>query len=157
MAYDPYLPDKAFEENGVERVDLDGLLKSSDYISVHAPATPETYHLLNAEAFGKMKDGVVVVNTSRGPLIDENALAEAIRSGKVSAAGLDVYETEPLPMNSPLRQLDRVVLTDHASWYSEDSIFEMQTMAAEAVRDVLSGKKPLSVVNAEVLEKLDLQ
>ena len=77
--------------------DLDTLLAESDLISVHAPSTPETRHTLNAETFAKMKDGVIVINTSRGPLIDEAALVDALKSGKVYGAGLDVFETEPLP------------------------------------------------------------
>ena len=156
-AYDPYLDDDVFEKAGVQRVDLDTLLSQSDYISVHAPSTPETHHILNDEAFAGMKHGVIIVNTSRGPLIDEGALARAVESGRVAAAGLDVFETEPLPEDSPLRKVDRVVLSDHAAWYSVDSLAQMQTMAAESVRDVLLGRKPEHAVNPDVLGKLELE
>lgn len=156
IAHDPYLPPQVFEAAGVESVDFDTLLTNSDYISVHAPATPETHHLFNDDTFARMKTGAIIVNTSRGPLIDEQALVRAIRSGKLAAAALDVFEAEPLPADSPLRREERIVLSDHAAWYSEEALAAMQTLAAQAVRDVLTDRKPASVANPKVLAKLDL-
>lgn len=115
LVFDPYVTEEQAEAAGVEKCDLDTLLAESDLISVHAPSTPETRHTLNAETFAKMKDGVIVINTSRGPLIDEAALADALKSGKVYGAGLDVFETEPLQADSPLRSCDNVILSPHVS------------------------------------------
>ena len=115
LVFDPYVTEEQAEAAGVEKCDLDTLLAESDLISVHAPSTPETRHTLNAETFAKMKDGVIVINTSRGPLIDEAALVDALKSGKVYGAGLDVFETEPLPADSALRSCDNVILSPHVS------------------------------------------
>ena len=101
-----------------------------------------------------MKPTAVLVNTARGPVIDEVALAMALKHGRPAAAGLDVYEKEPLPADSPLRKLANVVLTDHAGWYSEESIEELQTETAVAAAAVLKGERPKSCVNPKVYEKM---
>ena len=101
IAFDPYAKPELFKSAGVESVDFDTLLKRSDYISVHAPLTPQTRGLMNAEAFGKMKKGAFIVNTARGPLIDEAALIAALDSGQLGGAGLDVVAVEPLAKDSP--------------------------------------------------------
>jgi D-3-phosphoglycerate dehydrogenase / 2-oxoglutarate reductase len=115
LVYDPYVSEEQAKAAGVEKCSLEQLLCESDLISVHAPSTPETRHTLDADAFAQMKDGVIIVNTSRGPLIDENALVVALKSGKVYGAGLDVFETEPLPADSPLRDCANVILSPHVS------------------------------------------
>ena len=94
-----------------------------------------------------VKPGAILVNTARGPVVDEKALAEALASGRLGGAGLDVFETEPLPESSPLRKLDTVVFTDHAGWYSEESVVELKTKAARNVAAVLAGGKPPYPVN----------
>ena len=151
IAYDPYVGEEEAAKVGVELVDLDTLLSTADLISIHAPLMDATRKMIDADALAKMKPTAYLVNTSRGGLIDQTALVEALKNGRIAGAGLDVYEVEPLEPDSPLKGLDNVILTDHAGWYSEDSIIELQTRAAEAVAAVLSGQRPESVVNPDVL------
>src|SRR6185503_2799013 len=146
VAFDPYLPPEVFQNLGVERVEFAELLKVSDYVSIHSPLTPDTKGLFNADAFGQMKKGSYVVNTARGPIIDEAALAAAIDSGHLAGAALDVMTNEP-PVNSPLVGKRNVILTPHTSFYSEESLVELQTKAAQEVANVLTGKPPLNPVN----------
>ena len=150
IAYDPFVPDEVFRKAGVDRVDLAPLIATSDYISVHTPLTPETKHLFNRETFGQMKRGAYIVNTARGPIIDEAALAEALDSGQIAGAALDVMAQEP-PPPSPLFGRDNVIITPHTSFYSEESLIELQVKAAQEVVAVLSGKPPRNPVNPEVL------
>jgi len=125
----------------------------SDYISIHTPLLPETHHLFNADVFRKMKPGAVIVNTSRGPVVDEAALAKALDAGQLAGAALDVLEMEP-PTSSPLFGRDNVILTPHTSFYSVEALEELQTKAAEEVVRVLSGQPPRSPVNPDVLKAL---
>lgn len=152
IAHDPYVSEEAAAKVGVELVDLDTLLSTADLISIHAPLMDATRKMIDADALAKMKPTAYLVNTSRGGLIDQTALVEALKDARIAGAGLDVYEVEPLEPDSPLKDLDNVILTDHAGWYSEDSIIELQTRAAKAVAAVLSGERPESVVNPDVLE-----
>jgi len=151
IAFDPYLPKEVFTKAGVEQVDFPTLLKRSDYISVHSPLTPETKGLFNADAFKQMKKGAYIVNTARGPVIDEQALAAAIDSGHIAGAGLDVMTNEP-PVNSPLIGKKNVIITPHTSFYSDESLVELQTKAAQEVANVLTGKPARNPVN-EVVQK----
>jgi len=149
LAYDPYVK----EAQGLaELTGLDTLLRRSDFVSIHAPLTEETRHIISEAELKKMKPTCVLVNTSRGPLVDEKALTEALKEGWIAAAGLDVYETEPPDVRQELFRLPNVVLTDHAAWYSEDSTHELKRRAAEQVVLVLTGKRPTSPLNPEVLE-----
>ena len=144
---DPYVRASTIKAAGAEPVDLRVLLEQSDYISVHVPLTPETRHMIGREELALVKPGAILINTARGPVLDENALAEALASGRLGGAGLDVFETEPLPAGSPLRQLDTVIFTDHAGWYSEESVVELKTKAARNVAAVLAGGRPPYPVN----------
>src|SRR5690348_14688644 len=130
IAYDPFAKDELFASAGVERVDLDALFARSDYISVHAPLTPQTRGLLNKDAFAKMKKGVCIVNTARGPLIDEDALVAALNAGQVGGAALDVVTTEPLAKDSPLLGRDNVIVTPHTAFYSIEALDELQSKCA---------------------------
>jgi D-3-phosphoglycerate dehydrogenase len=150
IAYDPFVPADVFAKAGVERVDLPTLLSTSDYVSVHTPLTPETKALFNRETFATMKRGAYIVNTARGPIIDEAALAEALDSGQIAGAALDVMTQEP-PPPSPLFGRDNVIITPHTSFYSEESLVELQVKAAQEVVAVLSGRSPRNPVNPEVL------
>jgi D-3-phosphoglycerate dehydrogenase len=150
IAFDPFVPDEAFTRAGVERVELPALLATSDYISVHTPLTPETRHLFNRKTFAEMKRGAYIVNTARGPIIDEDALAEALDAGQIGGAALDVMSQEP-PPPSPLFGRDNVIITPHTSFYSEESLIDLQVKAAQEVVAVLSGKSPRNPVNPEVL------
>jgi D-3-phosphoglycerate dehydrogenase len=147
LVFDPYLDPKKIEENGAESATLRSLLKNSDYISVHAPLNDGTRGLIGGRELSLMKKTAILINTSRGPLLEEKAVADALASGKIAAAGLDVFETEPLPADSLLRQLDNVILSDHTGWYSEESVVELKTKAAQNVLEVLKGGKPIYPVN----------
>jgi D-3-phosphoglycerate dehydrogenase len=154
LATDPFVEPEKAEALGVELVDLESLCRRSDYISLHVPLLPETHHLLSRREFQWMKEGVIIVNTARGPVLDALALLEALGAGRVTAAGLDVFEVEPLEANSPLRSHPRVVVTDHTAWYSEESVAELQTTVAEEAVRVCTGGLPLSLANPEVLQRL---
>lgn len=140
---DPYVSPEHLKALGVENVSLDELLARSDFISVHAPLMPQTRGLLNAAAFAKTKKGVMIVNTARGPLIDQQALVAALDSGQVGGAALDVLETEPPPKDLALVGRDNVILSPHTAFYSVDALIELQSKAAGDVARVLSGEKPV--------------
>ncbi len=150
MAYDPYVPLNVMEQAGVGRLEFAELLKISDYISIHSPLLPETHHLFSTDVFRQMKPGALIVNTSRGPVVDEAALAAALDSKHIGGAALDVLEQEP-PVSSPLFGRDNVILTPHTSFYSVESLEELQTKAAEEVVRVLTGQPPRNPVNPEAL------
>ncbi|WP_408008331.1 C-terminal binding protein [Pseudalkalibacillus sp. A8] len=122
-------------------VDFESVLKESDIISIHVPLNDDTYHLFNAKAINMMKDKAVIINTARGPIIDEKALIEALRNGKISGAGLDVMEKEPPEKDHPLFSFDNVIITPHAAWYSEESSIELKQKAADEVRRYLNGEE----------------
>jgi D-3-phosphoglycerate dehydrogenase / 2-oxoglutarate reductase len=143
VAYDPYASKEVFTAAGVESVSFDDLLARSDFISVHAPLMPATRGLVNAAAFARMKKGALIVNTARGPLIDEPALIAALDSGRLGGAALDVVTTEPLAKDSPLLGRDNVILTPHMAFYSVEALEELQTKCASDVARVLSGEKPV--------------
>ena len=153
VTFDPYIPQSVMEQAGVEGVGFDELVRISDYISIHTPLMPETHHLFGTEVFRKMKPGAVIVNTSRGPVVDEAALAQALDAKQLAGAALDVLEMEP-PTSSPLFGRENVILTPHTSFYSVEALEELQTKAAEEVVRVLSGQPPRNPVNPEVLKAL---
>jgi D-3-phosphoglycerate dehydrogenase len=140
VAYDPYAPADAA---GVQLVEFERLLAISDYVSLHAPLTPQTRGLFNADAFSKMKNGAYLINTARGPLIDEHALIAALDSGYLEGAALDVVATEPLSKDSRLLGRANVILTPHTAFYSVEALEELQTKCASDVARVLSGEKPV--------------
>jgi D-3-phosphoglycerate dehydrogenase / 2-oxoglutarate reductase len=150
VASDPYVPQSVMEQAGVSKVEFLELLKISDYVSIHSPLLPETHHLFSTAVFNQMKRGALIVNTSRGPVVDEAALAAALDAKQIAGAALDVLEQEP-PVNSPLFGRDNVILTPHTSFYSVESLEELQTKAAEEVVRVLSGQPPRNPVNPEAL------
>lgn len=151
VTYDPYVPAEVAARAGVERVGFSTLLQISDYVSIHAPLMPETQGLFNAEAFRQMKPTAYLVNTARGPMVDETALAQALDSGQIAGAALDVMTEEP-PKNSPLIGRNNVILTPHTSFYSVESLVDLQTKAAEEVVRVLTKQAPRNPVNPEVLK-----
>jgi D-3-phosphoglycerate dehydrogenase len=128
-------------------VDLATLLAQSDIVSIHAPLTEETRHLINAETLAQMKPTAYLVNTARGPLVHNDALVEALRAGRIAGAGLDVQEGEPLPTSHPLFDLDNVILSPHSAFYSEESLVDLQRSVAEEVVRVLGGEAPRKRVN----------
>jgi len=152
VAFDPFAPKEVFQKLGVEQVDFEQLLKVSDYVSIHCPLTPETKGLLNADAFRKMKKTAYVVNTARGPIIDEAALAAALDAKEIAGAALDVMTQEP-PGSSPLFGRPNVIITPHTSFYSIEALVELQTKATQEVVSVLSGQAPRNPVNPEAVSK----
>jgi D-3-phosphoglycerate dehydrogenase / 2-oxoglutarate reductase len=150
IAHDPYVDAGIFEREGVQALELAAVLSQSDYVSVHLPLTAETRNVLDRGAFSAMKPGAIVINTSRGAVIDEAALVDALASGHLAGAGLDVFAEEPPPVHHPLLQLPNVVVTGHIGFYSEESIEHMQRDAAEQVVQALSGRVPEFLVNRQV-------
>jgi D-3-phosphoglycerate dehydrogenase / 2-oxoglutarate reductase len=143
VTHDPYVSQQALAAAGVESVSFDRLLEISDFVSIHAPLMPATRGLFNAEVFGKMKAGALLINTARGPLVDEDALVSALESGRLGGAALDVVAVEPLPNDSRLIGRDNVILTPHTAFYSVEALDELQTKCAADVARVLSGEKPV--------------
>jgi D-3-phosphoglycerate dehydrogenase len=150
ISFDPYLQ-KAPE--GIELTDLDTVLKESDFISIHCPLNESTRHLIGEKEFKKMVKKPILINTSRGPIIDEKALIQALTEGLITGAGLDVLEKEPPDLRNPLLNMENVILSPHVSFYSEESICELKRRTAENVSSVLLGKWPRSVVNRDVKGK----
>lgn len=151
VAFDPYIPKAVFDSARVESVDFAQLLKMSDYVSIHAPLLPETQGLFNAEAFRQMRPHAYLINTARGPIVDEAALAQALDAGQIAGAALDVMTKEP-PTGSPLLGRPNVIITPHTSFYSEESLNDLETKAAEEVVRVLKSEAPRNPVNPEVLK-----
>lgn len=147
IAYDEYLSADVFEEHDVESVPFDELLERSHYVSVHAPLTEETEHLFDRSAFADMRSSAILVNTARGSIVDESALAEAIQKGEIAGAGVDVFSEEP-PADSPLFDLDDVVCTPHVAWYSEESQAKLRRKTARNVAEFLRGNEPINSVNS---------
>jgi D-3-phosphoglycerate dehydrogenase len=148
LTYDPYVVAEALVATGVESVSFDELLARSDFISVHAPLQPATRGLMNAKTFAKMKKGAFLINTARGPLVDEPALIAALDSGHLGGAALDVVTTEPLAKDSALIGRDNVILTPHTAFYSVEALEELQTKCASDVARVLSGEKAIYPISA---------
>jgi len=148
VTHDPYVSQEVLAAAGVEAVTFDRLLGISEFVSIHAPLMPATRGLFNAETFRKMKRGAALINTARGPLVDEDALVSALDSGHLGAAALDVVAVEPLPKDAKLIGRDNVILTPHTGFYSVEALDELQTKCAADVARVLSGEKPIYPVKA---------
>jgi phosphoglycerate dehydrogenase-like enzyme len=155
IAYDPYVPPAHFLTHGVQPVDYDTLLKEADVVSFHVVLTKETRYMFGARELGLMKPNAVVINTARGKVVDEKALAKAIEEGRIRGAAIDAFEEEPLPVDSPLRKLgDRVLLSPHSASYTEGG--ELRQGVAWATRSVLTALKggiPDNVYNREVIPR----
>ena len=147
VVHDPYLDSLPPEFSDAQLVDWETLLRTSDYISLHVPLTEGTRHIINSKSLSLMKPTAFLINTARGALIDEDALLEAVRSGQIAGAALDVLSAEPPPVDHPLLHEERVWITPHSAWYSEESMEDMRTRGAEEVVRVLQGQKPRSPVN----------
>ena len=135
-----------------KKVDLDTLLKESDFVSVHVPLMKETHHLVNAQKLSLMKKTAYLINNSRGPVVDEKALYEALRKGQIAGAGLDVFEQEPTPVDNPLLKLDNVVVAPHISSASLETRAKMSEMVAENLVAFFEGKRPPNLVNSDVIK-----
>ncbi len=152
LAFDPYITAERAAELGVELADLDTVIASADFLSMHAPSTPETYHLMNADRFAQMKTEAVLLNLARGPLVDPEALLEALDNGQILGAGLDVFDPEPPPVSSRLRTHPKIVATPHSSTTTIEGRGRIEHMAVDAVLDFFNGRQPKDICNPGVLE-----
>jgi D-3-phosphoglycerate dehydrogenase len=140
VASDPFVSEEQFGGSGVIKVQNEELFASADILSLHLPLTQETRHFVNAPRLAAMKPHAILINTARGPLVDTIALADALRARRIAAAGIDVFETEPLPMDHPLRSCDNGLLTSHVAWFSEKSMPRLQRLAVEELVRGLRGE-----------------
>ena len=149
---DPFVPDGKFSNLGT-KVELDQLLRESDFVSLHPPLTAQTRKMINADAFSKMKTTAYLINCSRGPVVDTDALVKALDEKQIAGCALDTTDPEPLPYPHPLRNRENVIINPHAAWYSEQAMAGLQSGAPNEVRRVLSGEWPINVVNPAVRGK----
>ena len=154
IACDPYVDDARFTALGVERVSLEQLAARADYVSVHTLLNAETHHLINAAFLRRMKPTACLINTSRGPVVDEQALLRALQEQWIAGAALDVREQEPPATDSPLARMDNVILTPHAAYFSSPAVARVPQRCGEEAARVLTGQRPLHVVNPEVYKAL---
>jgi D-3-phosphoglycerate dehydrogenase len=150
IACDPYVDDARFAALGVERVALPALAERSDYVSVHTLLNDETRHLIGEAFLRRMKSTAILINTSRGPVVDEKALARALQEGWIAGAALDVWEEEPVAPDHPLLAMDSVIATPHAAYFSTAAVAQVPRRCGEEIARVLTGRRPLHVVNPEV-------
>jgi D-3-phosphoglycerate dehydrogenase len=153
LVYDPYLDPAVIAHHRAQAVSFDRLLREADAISIHVPLTPETHNLIGERELARTKPTAFLINTSRGGIVDEQALAMALKENRLGGAALDVLSGEPPPADHPLRQAPNVILTPHLAFYSKESVIELQTKAAEEVARALKGEPPRSPVNPEVLTR----
>jgi len=152
LAFDPYVEEKELDGTKVKLTDLDTLLKESDFVAVNAALPPQTRGLIGEKQLRLMKHSAYIINTSRGSLIDENALIRALEEKWIAGAGLDVYENEPPDIHNPLLGFENTVLTPHIAWATEEATRRLERAAVERATELLQGKIPRTVVNLEVLK-----
>jgi len=150
IAYSDHPSNNEARKLGVKFVDLDTLLKESDVISLHVPLTSETEHMIGTKEFARMKKSVILINTARGKIVDEDALIIALKNKQIGGAGLDVFEREPLPLNSQLLEFENVALTPHVAFLSHESLDECTRVCVQNVEKFIEGK-PQNVANPEVI------
>jgi len=152
LAYDPFVTQEQAAQLGVTLVDLDTVLAEADFVSLHLPSTPETYHLMNKTRLAQMKPNAYLLNMARGPLIDEQALLEALDNGRLAAAGIDVFEPEPPPVTTRLRNHPMILATPHSASVTVEGRARIESMAVERLLAFFRGERPQDVVNPEVLQ-----
>lgn len=157
IAFDPFVTPEVAAAQNVELVSLAELCKRSDYVSVHVPLNAQTKGMISRDEFAMMKKEAVIINTARGPIIDEQALIEALQAEEIAGAGLDVLETEPIAADNPLLAMDNVILNPHSAFYSVEAETELKRKTAENVAAVLSGYYPSYLVNKAVKDKVKLK
>lgn len=154
IAYDPFLTAEQIEAAGGKKAELEDVMRKSDFVSINVSLTKDTYHLITKKELEMMKPTAYIVNCSRGAIIDEHDLYEALRDRKIYGAALDVFETEPIPSTHELMQLDNVIFTPHSAWHTRESMWEMQWGAADQIAKVLAGEEPDHCVNYEAVKKV---
>jgi D-3-phosphoglycerate dehydrogenase len=150
LAWDPYLSSEQFKAVGAESASFETMLSEADFVSIHAPLNTDTKGMIGEKAFSMMKSTAYIINCARGPIVDEAALIEALRNGKIAGAGLDVLESALPSRDNPLFAMDNVIVTPHVAFFSQQSFIELRTRASQAVVDVLSGRVPGNVANPQV-------
>ena len=153
IAHDPHVPPEIFQRLGVKMVDLQDLLKESDFLSIHAALTPETTHILGEEEFRQMKSTACLVNTSRGAIVDESALSQALRQGEIAMTALDVTDPEPPETANPLMSMENVIITAHSAFFSPVSEADRWYRPTEEVARVMRGEWPIALVNPQARKK----
>lgn len=156
QAFDPYVEDKVFEQYGVKSVHLEELLCTSDFISLHAPVTENTYHMINKDTLALLRPNCIIINTARGALIDEDALARALDDHAIAGIAMDVSEQEPINKDNPLLLKPNVIITPHAAWYTEEAQDSLQRQVAQEVARVLTGTRPNNLVNPQYIDFLKM-
>ena len=157
IAYDPYQNEEYFNKRKVEKVNLEELFIKSDYISLHCPLNKETNHIINKSSLSLMKKSVLIINTARGPVINEKDLIEALNDGEISGAGLDVLEKEPPEENNPLLNMNNVIVSPHSAHYSNESMKTRYIRFGSEVAKVLNGYMPVNLVNKDISNNLNLK
>lgn len=147
LAYDPYVSAEDAAAVGAQKAEMDQIISESDFISIHCPLTPDTKGMFNYEAFQAMKDSAYLINTARGPIVNEPDLVRALEEGLIGGAGLDVLMEDKGQAEHPLYAFENVIITPHAAWYSETSILRRRTQTVESVIEVLEGREPFSCIN----------
>jgi len=157
IAYDPYITQNAVKDVDVQLVDMDTVLSQSDFVNVSCPLSEKTRHLIGEKELKKMKKTAYLINTSRGPVIDEAALVKAVREGWIQGAGIDVYEQEPTPADNPLLKLENVIVTPHSIALTDEFYITMWELIAQQIRQMIDGEKPETLVNPEVWDRPEFQ
>jgi D-3-phosphoglycerate dehydrogenase len=154
LAFDPYIPVDVFKTYNAKRVDYNTLLEQSDIVTIHVPLNTETRNMISNDQLKKMKKKAILINAARGGIVDEKALCKALKKKEIAGVGLDVLEQEPIQKENQLLYFDNVIITPHMGWYSEDTVDEVQRIAAEQVLQCLEGKIPTNLVNKDIFKKL---
>jgi len=157
IAFDPYVPPTVGTELGLDLVDLDTLIGRSDYITINCALTSETFHLIDARRIGLMKSTAFLINTARGPIVDQRALTTALQEKRIAGAALDVFEAEPIDPNDPLLQLENVIVTPHALCWTDDWALATGERVCDAILAVASGEVPQYVVNRAAIDSAAVQ
>lgn len=147
IAYDPHKSEAEIKERKAEKVTFEELLKTSDIISIHCPEKEDTIHMIDAKAFSLMKKNAILINTARGGIVDTQALIKALETKQINSAGFDVFEEDPLPLDSKLRTFEQFLISDHVGYYTEQSLSTLKRLAAQNIAEVLAGKEPLFPLN----------
>jgi D-3-phosphoglycerate dehydrogenase len=153
IAHDPYADPKVAQELGVRLVGLEELFREADVLSVSCPLNEETHHIVNAERLALMKPSAFLINTSRGPVVDEAALTRVLQAKRIAGAGLDVFEQEPSPADNPIYQLDNVLVTPHALCWTDQCFAGIGAADVKAVFDVMHGRVPSGLVDRKIVER----
>ena len=157
LAWDPYVDDGEMRAKGIEPVDFETLLSQSDMVTLHLPLTEETQGMIDAGALAKMKETAFLVNTARGGIVDSAALVQAVEAGQIAGAALDVVDEEPPPPEHPLYCTERILVTAHVAWYSEQAFRDVRVKAVEEVARVLGGRLPVNLLNPGVRPRFDVR